>query len=152
MTYYKSCMEDKENKRTIETLNNNEFLSFLYAERNRVRSMEANAGWTTWAISGSVFALIIFVYNQLKSVNGNVDLVLCYDIFCAFFPWCMYIIFVKERNAALGVGDSRHLMRVGNSKSKWILSMLIVMSSLMIVLGLILRIDGIIIFCWLRNV
>lgn len=142
-------MENKDNLRTIEKLNDNEFLSFLYAERNRVRSMEAIAGWTLWAIVGSVFALIIFVYNQLKCVNGNVDLVLCYNIFCAFFPWCMYIIFVKERNAALGIGDSQHLMRVGDSKSKWILSMLLVMSFLMIVLGLILRIDGIIIFWWL---
>lgn len=95
----------------LSKLSNNEFLSFLYAERDRQESKSGAPGWSMWALAGSAFALVFFVYNTLKDVEA-IDYLLCYYIFSVFCPIVLYIIFMMEQIRVLNFGDSRHVERI----------------------------------------
>lgn len=95
----------------LSKLSNNEFLSFLYTERDRQESKSGAPGWSIWALAGSAFALVFFVYNTLKDVEA-IDNLLCYYIFSVFCPIVLYIIFMMEQIRVLNFGDSRHVERI----------------------------------------
>lgn len=63
-------MEEK-NKRIIE-LSDSDFLSFLYAEREREESLNSFQGWNNWAVAGAIVAALCACYNILKS-NSQID-------------------------------------------------------------------------------
>lgn len=132
----------------IECFNDTEFLDFLYAECSRVRSNESNAGWSMWAIVGSLFALACFCYDVLKGCVGRIDLSVCYYIFSVFFPITLYINFLAERIKAIGIGDTVHLARVKDSKSKPVLLVLVFISLVMIISGFWLLCDKLMIGFW----
>lgn len=46
----------------IEAMSDEEFLSWLYLERNREEDIKKNVGWNNWLLGGSLFALISYVY------------------------------------------------------------------------------------------
>lgn len=99
---------------SLSKLSDADFLSFLYAERERYKSKESKSGWSIWAIIGSVFALICFEYNLLKTSNGDVDFALCYYIVCAFLSPILYISYLVERYKGFKNGDSRHVGKIGD--------------------------------------
>lgn len=132
----------------IEKFSEEDFINFLYAERDRVKSREANAGWTFWALMGSLFALCCFIYNTLKSYNDVLDFRLCYYIFSVFFLIFVYFTFQIEEHRALWRGDKSHVARVGDSKIKHLLFYIWVVSGLMIGLGCLWDIDCIVVLWW----
>lgn len=132
----------------IESFNDSKFLEFLYAECSRVRSQESNAGWTMWAIVGSLFALVCYCYDVLKGCVGRVDFSACYYVFSVFFPISLYINFLAERINAIGIGDTVHLARVKDSKSKSVLLVLLLISLVMIIFGFWLLCDKLVIGYW----
>lgn len=141
---------EKYNKRLkeVESFNDSDFLNFLYAERNRVKSKESNAGWTLWALVGTLFALVCYCYEVLKVYNGRIDYNVCYYVFSVFFPFLLYLIFLSDRLKAIGIGDVVHLARVKDSKSKLILFVLLMVSLIMVISGIWLRYDELVIGYW----
>lgn len=102
------------NLKSLSKLSDAEYLSFLYAERERNKSKESKSGWSIWAIIGSVFALICYTYNLLKTRNDDVDIALCYYIVCAFLPPILYSSYLVERYKGFENGDSRHVGKIGD--------------------------------------
>lgn len=74
------------NLKSIEEFNDQDFLNFLYAEQERLKSNEEYPGWSVWAIVCSIGALLYFVYSTMEGMNGLVDWKLCYYIFSVFVP------------------------------------------------------------------
>ena len=71
-------MEEKQNNRITE-LSDSEFLSFLYAERDRENSLNQYQGWNIWAILGALITVICAGYSVFKSDETSVDrLSVCY--------------------------------------------------------------------------
>lgn len=99
---------------SLSKLSDSEFLSFLYSERERYKNKESKSGWSLWAIVGSMFALVCFAYNLLKSCNADADVTLCYCIVCVFLPPVLYITYIIERKKGFDNGDSRHIGRLGD--------------------------------------
>ena len=58
-------MEDR-NARIYE-LSDSEFLSFLYAERDRENSLSQFQGWNNWAIAGAIVTIVCAIYTICKN-------------------------------------------------------------------------------------
>lgn len=96
----------------IQKFSDSEFLSFLYSEHNRYKDKESKNGWTVWALVGSLFTILCFVYAAAKSCNADINLELFYCIISVFLPIFQYLIFLFERKKALENGDSRHIAKI----------------------------------------
>lgn len=57
----------------MKNLNESEFLSFLYAEKDRLHTNYSKPGWSNWAIGGAFVALIIYIFNILVTPNISID-------------------------------------------------------------------------------
>lgn len=90
--------EQKNKKTNIENLTDGEFLSFLYAERDRENSLSQYHGWNNWALIGAIVTVICALYSVLKPnkdticlrtvflyVSGLVAVVLSMRAFLEFF-------------------------------------------------------------------
>ena len=97
----------------LTKLSDNDFLSFLYSERGRQESKSGAQGWSLWALAGSAFALILFIYTTLKTID-TINFLLCYYIFSVFCPIALYIIFLAERIRMEIYGDSVHVEKLKN--------------------------------------
>ena len=42
-----------------------EFLSFLYAEKNRLIQNNVMPGWSIWALEGVIISILIYSYNLI---------------------------------------------------------------------------------------
>jgi len=62
---------EEKNKRIIE-LSDSDFLSFLYAEREREESLNSFQGWNNWAVAGAIVAALCACYNIIKN-NSQID-------------------------------------------------------------------------------
>ncbi len=120
----------------LTKLSDNDFLSFLYSERGRQESKSGAPGWSFWALTGSAFALILFVYTTLKTID-NVNLLLCYYIFTVFCPIALYIIFLAELIRMVIYGDSVHVERLKNIAPMTLLLCLMGIYSSLTILGIV---------------
>lgn len=55
-----------EEKKHIENLNEAEFISFLYSERDRENSLCQYHGWNDWALIGAIITVLGVAYASLK--------------------------------------------------------------------------------------
>jgi hypothetical protein len=61
-----------EKKENMKNVNESEFLSFLYAEKERLHTNFSKPGWSNWAIGGAFIALLVYIFNILTtSINLN---------------------------------------------------------------------------------
>lgn len=65
-----------EYKTLILNLNDSEFISFLYSERDRENSLSQYQGWNNWALAGAIIAILCFVYATIKDA-GQIDSMQC---------------------------------------------------------------------------
>ena len=49
----------------MKNLTESEFLSFLYAEKERLHTNFSKPGWNNWAIAGAFIALLVYTFNIL---------------------------------------------------------------------------------------
>jgi hypothetical protein len=69
----KNEIEMTEKNENIRKLNESEFLSFLYAEKDRLHTNFSKPGWNNWAFGGVFVALVIFLFNILTTPNLCTD-------------------------------------------------------------------------------
>lgn len=103
-----------KNLSNLSNLTDNEFLAFLYSERDRQGSKGVAPGWSLWALIGTVFALEVYIYSCLKDIE-SIDFLLCYYIFVVFCPIVLYGIFICEQIRAFQYGDSMHVTHLKDS-------------------------------------
>ena len=60
----------------MKDLSKSEFLSFLYAEKERLHTNFSKPGWSNWAIAGAFVALLLYGFNLLTT---SITLSLCVD-------------------------------------------------------------------------
>ena len=121
----------------LTQLSDNDFLSFLYSERGRQESKCGAPGWSLWALTGSAFALVLFVYTTLKTID-TINLLLCYYIFTVFCPIVLYIIFLTEQRRMVIYGDSVHVERLKNIAPMTLLLCLMGIYGSLTILGVVL--------------
>lgn len=122
----------------LTKLSDNDFLSFLYSERDREVSKSGAPGWSLWALVGTAFALTLFIYTTLKTID-SINFLLCYYIFTVFCPIALYIIFIVEHVRMMKFGDCIHVERLKNIAPITLLSCLTGIYGSMIMLGVLLR-------------
>ena len=64
---------EKMKKNRMEELTDAEFLSFLYAERDREERLNHFQGWNIWAVVGAMVTVICTVYNIICAHTGEID-------------------------------------------------------------------------------
>ena len=62
----RSSMEEGKGN-NFTKLSDSEFLSFLYAERDRENNLNQYQGWNTWALVGAITMVICALYSILKT-------------------------------------------------------------------------------------
>lgn len=68
-----------KNSKKVTELTEGEFLSFLYAERDREYSLRQYQGWNIWALIGALVAIGCAIYQLIKGYNDSLLLVqTCY--------------------------------------------------------------------------
>ena len=97
---------EKNKSNRITELQDSDFLSFLYSEREREEGFVTYQGWNLWAIAGSIVTVICTLYcilckhySEIDTLNvsyilsGMLSLVLCYQP-CILL---VKVFFVRER-------------------------------------------------------
>lgn len=123
----------------ISKLSDSDFLNFLYLERSRHNDKKTSAGWTLWAIWGSILALAIFLYQTLK-VN-KLDYVLCYYILASFSPCVVLVVYLSERIRLFSYGDSKHIVRLKDAAPKLFLFYISLINLLLLAIGFYLHVS-----------
>lgn len=97
---------EKNKSNRITELQDSDFLSFLYSERDREESLNHFQGWNLWAVVGAMATMICTLYGILCKYHAEIDtlnvgyilsgmlsLIFCYQ------PWWTFggAIFVRER-------------------------------------------------------
>lgn len=146
-------MNNKSNRKTnnlksIAEFNDQEFLNFLYAERERLKSNEDYPGWTIWAIVGTIGVLLNFVYYTIEDVGGAIDLKLCYYIFSIFCPISLYFVMLYETRHSFRFFSYRHVQRLIDAAPKLVLGFYIVLYATMVLVGLLIDADIRIVGLW----
>lgn len=70
-------MDDKK-KNLILNLNDTDFISYLYSERERENSLSQVPGWSNWALFGAIAAVLWTAYGIAKEATINYDCLLYY--------------------------------------------------------------------------
>lgn len=65
-------MMEGKGKRITE-MSDSEFLSFLYAEREREESLSTYQGWNNWAVAGASITVMCAGYSVLSKSRGDID-------------------------------------------------------------------------------
>lgn len=108
-------MSAEDSKRVTE-LFEGEFLSFLYAERDREYSLRQYQGWNIWALVGALVAVGCAIYQLIKGYQDSILLVqTCYYsstiiAFALCFHPIVTLLLKKERGI-----DIRKLKRLKQS-------------------------------------
>lgn len=133
----------------FSNFSDSDFLSFLYQERERVKSKQYNSGWTFWALGGSIFTLLYFSYSTLKNSICEFSFSNCYYYLSVFIPFFYYVLFLIEHKRGLGHGDMIHIRKVSDSNTKLIFAHIAVISVAMIFSGFFLNIRKYLILGWI---
>lgn len=123
----------------ISKFSDEDFLNFLYSERNRYNEKRTSGGWTIWAICGSIFALCIFIYQTLK--ENILDYALCYYILASFCPCVLFAVYFSERIRAFSHGDSKHIVRLKDAAPKLFLFYISMIYLSLLIIGLYLHVS-----------
>ena len=115
-------------KTPIQGLNDSEFISFLFAERDRENNLCQYQGWNNWVLSGAIFTLICFIYYTIKDA-GQIDLMRCVyyatglvSIFLAYNSW---LLFFKRKR-----GNDYTRVRFLKEKTPWMDAALAIITSI----------------------
>lgn len=107
-----------EYKTLILNLNDSEFISFLYSERDRENSLSQYQGWNNWALAGAIIAILCFVYATIKDA-GQIDSMQCIyyatgsiAFFLAYHTWLSF--FERKR------GHDFTRVRLLREKTPWL--------------------------------
>jgi hypothetical protein len=84
---------NKKNE-NIRKLNESEFLSFLYAEKDRLHTNFSKPGWSNWAIGGTFVALVVYAFNIFKELTTTSSCVGWSDILMLFIGFSSLLIVV----------------------------------------------------------
>lgn len=136
------------NLKSIEEFNDQDFLNFLYAERERLKSNEDYPGWSVWAIVGSIGALLYFVYSTVEGMDGIVDWKLCYYIFSVFCPIALYFVMLYETRHSFRYGGSRHVQKLIDATPKLMLGFYTVLYAALVIGGILIRVETRIVGLW----
>lgn len=103
----------------INNFTDSEFLSFLYAERDRELSNKAYPGWSNWALVGTIIAIFCYVYELLGEYRGEINYsyaLFCLNILSALLlsatPTIWYIISCFKRKRMIDSNRVRTLSEV----------------------------------------
>lgn len=103
----------------ISKFTDSEFLSFLYAERDRELSNKAYPGWSNWALVGTIIAIIFYGYELLGEHRAEINYsyaILDLNIFSALLlsatPTIWYIISCFKRKRMVDSNRVRSLSEV----------------------------------------
>lgn len=136
------------NLKSIEEFNDQDFLNFLYAERERLKSNEEYPGWSVWAIVGSVGALLYFVYSTMEGMNGLVEWKLCYYVFSAFCPIALYFVMLYETRHSLRYGGTRYVQKLIDAAPKLMLGFYTVLYAALVLGGMLIEVETRIVGLW----
>lgn len=104
-------MNNEDKSKRITELSDSDFLSFLYAEREREESQNNYQGWNLWAIGGAIIAVVCAAYSLSRNnmdidfvqtlylLSGIVSFVMCYR------PFLMILMIIAGRERS--VDDSK---------------------------------------------
>jgi len=105
---------EKDERKNLSELSDAEFLSFLYAERDRESSLRQYQGWNLWALCGAIVTMVCVVYSILK--NHSDDICIIQFLYCTSALMALLlcviplsVIFKKDRGY-----DNRKLKTIGN--------------------------------------
>ena len=136
------------NLKSIEGFCDQEFLSFFYAERERLQSNEDYPGWSIWAIVGSIGALLYFVYSTMKGMEGIVDWKLCYYIFSVFCPISLSSMMLYETRRSFKYGGTRHIQKLIDAAPKLMLGFYTILYTALVIGGILMKIETRIVGLW----
>lgn len=83
----------KDNKTRLPELTDNEFLSFLYSERERENNLSQFQGWNNWALAVAIISVICAVYSLMKDNSSLNTIKIIYStssiiaFFWAYHSW-----------------------------------------------------------------
>ncbi len=97
---------EKNKSNRITELQDSDFLSFLYSERDREEGLVTYQGWNLWAIAGTIVTAMYTLYGILCKHHADIDslnvgyilsgmlsLILCYQLWFLFVK----VLFMRER-------------------------------------------------------
>ena len=117
---------EKNKSNRITELQDSDFLSFLYSERDREEGLVTYQGWNLWVIVGAMITVILTLYGILCKHHAEIDalnvgyilsgmlsLVLCY------LPWGKFgrALFVRERG--VDINKLRYLEEITPKVYLW---------------------------------
>lgn len=111
----------------ITDLSDSEFLSFLYAERDREESLNSYPGWSTWAIWGAVVTVLLAIYGILKNHYGIINLLNTgYLLSCIlslllyFRPFFLVMVSLASRERGVDYKKVKYLKDVAPKPYLWL--------------------------------
>lgn len=116
-----------------ESYSDAEFLSFLYAEKERLRNNNLYPGWSSWALACVLFSLIAYCYSLMKA--GGINIVLLYHIFSVFCPLVLYVTHVVEWRIRIENGDAVRLAHLRDVAPVTLLVFILIISLSCAVIG-----------------
>ena len=82
----------------MKELSKQEFLSFLYEEKNRIIQNNNSPGWSLWALQGLILSAFLYAYNLILSNTINVEkLMIAITLLLPTFL-CVFHLFLFRRN------------------------------------------------------
>ena len=109
-------MDDHNN---ILSMSDAEFLSFLYAEREREESLNSYQGWNLWAVIGAMITVACAIYSIMCNHQNEIDwLNLGYFTsgiigFCfCYRSWVKFILSFLERKRGVDYRKVKYLKEV----------------------------------------
>lgn len=82
----------------MKKMSKQEFLSFLYDEKNRIIQNNNSPGWSLWALQGLILSAFLYAYNLILSNTINVEkLMIAITILLPTFL-CVFHFFLFRRN------------------------------------------------------
>ena len=97
-------MDDHNN---ILSMSDAEFLSFLYAEREREESLNSYQGWNLWAVIGAMIAVACAIYsiicnhqNEIGWLNLGYFTSSIFGFCFCYRSWVKFILSFLERKRA----------------------------------------------------
>lgn len=136
------------NLKNITKFSDADFLTFLYAERDRIKSQEEYPGWSIWAIGGSVATLLYFIYHTVEISNNALDMELCYKIFSSFAPFILYFMCLYESTKSYDRGGSFYVCRLIDVAPILTLCYYMTVCLFLIALGIIIKTETYLVVLW----
>lgn len=102
-------MEEVKEKHDFKVteLSDAEFLSYLYAERDREESLNSYQGWNLWVVIGAMITVACAVYGIICAHMGEIDRIRTIylvswglgTIFCYWYSVVFYFSFLERKRA-----------------------------------------------------